>query len=175
MNSRTSLESPLEGLLKCGNCGEPMAFTKGHIGGEPKYFCRTTSVGIQGPCLMPDLNAPLVDSLFIGTILRAILTGQNAATVMDSANEPRPGDGPQRRALTEDDLRELKDDPRLFVRVVGGATGTKNFLSSFISWLEIYPAMAAINYSIPLPYDGHLAGRGRQEFALPPEALVRDH
>ena len=165
-------ESPFEGLLICGDCGGAMTFLEGGVDEGPRYACRAGAEGGRSRCPCPYLDAAAVDALVIGTVLQAILTGRNTATVLSSANEPRPGNAPPARELTGEDLRELKDDPQLFVRAVGGVGVTRNFLGEFIAGIEIHTGRAIINYSIPLPGDGPLAGKRCLEIALPPETLA---
>ena len=64
MNAPTSTVFLLDGLLICGQCGEPM-----HINDdlEPRYVC-------EPKCSTPSLRASRVNMMLIRQILKTILT-----------------------------------------------------------------------------------------------------
>ena len=172
LDPRTEPESPLVELLICGSCGGLLTLDKGREGRGPRYICWQGPAAGRSRCSAPELDSATLDVLVIGAILRSILTVRNAATVLESANEPRPGGGPQPRVLTGGDLRKLVEYPQLFVRAVGGAATARDFLGRFIAKVEVHPERAVISYSMPLPGDSSLPGRRRQEIVLPPEVVA---
>ena len=170
MNAGAAPGTPLDGLLTCGNCGEPMTFDGG--GPKPRYGCRSRPENDPGRCETPDLNADAADDLILNAVLRTVMTQRNTGTVLYSANEPRPEDGPQGEIITAEVIQGLIRHPSLLIRAVGGLAITQQFLRRFISRIEIHPEMAIVRYSLPLPADSPLAGKLCQQIELLPEALA---
>ena len=85
MNAPTSTDFPLDGLLICGQCDEPMHINDGL---EPRYVC-------EPECSTPSLHDSSVDMMLIGRILETILTPRNTATVLRTANKELADAGEQ--------------------------------------------------------------------------------
>ena len=84
MNAPTSTTFPLDGLLICGQCGEPMHINDGL---EPRYVC-------EPECSTPSLRAGGVDMMLIGQIMETVLTPRNTATLRMAAAVPLLAAGP---------------------------------------------------------------------------------
>ena len=169
MTTNTTPESVLDGLLTCGECGELMGLNGSP---EPTYAYRPGPGNGWSHCRTPRLRAGPVEDLFIGSVLRTVLTEQNTIKLLAAANDPQPGGGEQSHGLTRDDARELQGHTDLFVQAVGGATETRDFLCRFIAEIRVHPGKGAVHYSIPLPADSPLAGMREQEIGIPEGALA---
>ena len=158
MNAPTPTAFPLDGLLICGQCGEPM-----HINDdlEPRYVC-------EPKCSTPSLPAGSVNMMLIGQILKTVLTPRNTAAVLRSANKELADAGEQ-YSMTDRDIEELSKRPDLLVQTAGSASEARNVLSRFIEEIQVHAGRAVIQYSIPLPADSHLAGMIHQEIELAPD------
>ena len=158
MNAPTSTAFPLDGLLICGQCGEPMHINDGL---EPRYVC-------EPKCSTPSLRARGVDMMLIGRVLETVLTPRNTATLLRTANKGLADAGEQ-YSLTDHDIEELNKRPELLVQAAGSASETRHLLSRFIKEIQIHAGRAVARYSIPLPADSSLAGMMHQEAELPPD------
>ena len=169
MTPTSTPKSPLDGLLTCGNCGEPMTFDDGP---ESRYICQPGPNNGWRQCQTPQLHAGRADTLLIGKVLNTVLTEKNISIVLAAANEPQVDeDGPQ-CSLTGRDVKELKNSPNLLVHATGGVVETRNFLGRFIADIHVHTDTAVVHYSIPLPGDSLLAGMKHQVVDLPPEVLA---
>ena len=158
MNAPTSTIFPLDGLLICGQCGEPMHINDGL---EPRYVC-------EPECSTPSLRAGGVDMMLIGQIMETVLTPRNTATVLRTTNEELADAGEQ-YSLTARDIKQLSKRPELLVQAAGSASETRHLLSRFIKEIQVHAGRAVVRYSIPLPADSPLAGMMHQEVELPPD------
>ena len=165
MTDRSQPESPLDGLITCGTCAQPMLLD--HAGEDrfPRYVCRSATGG-RNWCGAPPLDAGRADALIIRQVLRAILTEENITVVLVGANGPLGEDEKGEHALTRREVEALKDSPEDFVRSVGGAAAARAFLAGFISQIRARLGAAVIHYSMPLPPGSPLAGALRHE--VPP-------
>ena len=170
MSAENAPESALQGLLTCGNCGEPMTFEG--IGPKPQYACRSRPDNESGDCGTPDLDASATDALLLSTVFQTVMTERNIGTVLESANRTLLEDGPQGEFITRDALQRLVRHPSLLVQAAGGSARTRLFLRRFISNIEIHPERAIVRYSLPLPADSPLPRKLCQEIELLPEALT---
>ena len=159
MNGPTSTTFPLDGMLICGQCDEPM-----HINDdlEPRYVCKPE-------CSTPSLRAGSVDMMLIGRTLETILTPRNTATVLRIANKKLADATDGQHSMTKRDIEKFYKRPDLLVQTADSASETRNLLSRFIEEIQIHSGRAVIRYSIPLPADSPLAGMIYQEVELTPD------
>ena len=169
MTTNTAPESALDGLLTCGECGEPMPLDESP---EPVYACRAGPGNGWSHCRTPRMRAGPAEDLLIGAVLQAVLTERNIATVVAAATEPQPGDDTSEYRITGEEIQELKTRPDLFIQAVGGTEKTRGFLATFIAEIQVHSGKGVIQYSIPLPADSPLAGMSQQEVAISEEALA---
>ena len=167
---RTPARAPLDGLLTCGSCGQPMPLDDNQGDQDASYACQ------PGPgqcrCPTPRLHARSVEILLIGKIIQTVLTAENISRALAVANDPgRYGEAGYHR-LTRQDLQEVRENPERFVLAVGGALRSRDFLSGFIAGIQIHGKKAVVCYSIPLPEDSPLAGARQLEIDLPEEVLT---
>ena len=162
MNAPTSTTFPLDGLLICGQCGEPMRINDDL---EPRYVCETE-------CSTPSLRAGGVDMMLIGRVLETVLTPMNTATVLRTANKELAEESGGQLTMTGRDIEELSKRPDLLVQAAGSASETQYFLSQFIKEIQVHAGRAVVRYSIPLPADSPLAGMVNQEIELPPDLTL---
>ena len=167
----TPPKSVLEGLITCGSCGQPMAPDGAQGGQEARYACRPGPG--QSRCPTPRLHARSAETLLVRAVLQTVLTEENISRVPAVANDPQRYDEARKHSLTRKDLKEVRENPGRFVPAAGGAPRTRDFLSGFITGIQVQPETAVIYYSIPLPEDSPLAGMHRQEIDLPEEVLAR--
>ena len=169
MTTNATPISPLDGLLRCGECGDLMASDHGT---EPRYICRPKPGNHRRRCRIPQLHANRTASLIIGQVLQAVLTEANISSVLAAANDPQRSQDADEQMLTKDDVLEIKEHPDLFIQALGGAAETRNFLRGFITEIQAHPTKGVVHYVIPLPADSPLAGMSRQEISIPEEALT---
>ena len=167
---RTPARAPLDGLLTCGNCGQPMPLDDNQGDQDAIHACQ------PGPgqcrCPTPRLHAHRAEELLIGKVLQTVLTEQNISGVLAVANDPgRYGEAGYHH-LTRQDLQEIREIPGRFVLAAGGAPRTRDFLSEFINEIQVNAGKAVVHYPISLPDNSPLAGRRRQEIDLPEEMLT---
>ena len=99
------------------------------------------------------------------------MTEQNISGVLAVANDPQRYDEAREHRLTRQNLQEVRENPERFVLAAGGGPRTRDFLSGFITGIQVHAEKAVICYSIPLPEDSPLAGMRQQEIDLPEEVL----
>ena len=159
MNAPTSTTFPLDGMLICGQCDEPMHINDGL---EPQYVC-------EQECSTPSLRAGSVDMMLIERILETVLTPRNTATVLRIANKELADETGGQHSMTNRDIEEFYKRPDLLVQTANSASETRNLLSRFIEEIQIHDGRAVIRYSIPLTADSPLAGMMSQEVKLAPD------
>ena len=159
MNAPTSTAFPLEGMLICGQCSEPLTLDDDP---EPRYTCR------HG-CSTPWLRAGGVDTMLIGRILETILTPRNTTTLLKAVNEELRDETEAQHVLTGRDIEELTKRPDLLVQTAGSGSETRHLLGRFIEDIQIHAGRAIVRYSIPLPADSPLSGMKSQEIELAPD------
>lgn len=169
MTTNTTPRSALDGLLRCGECGEPMDSDHGP---EPRYICRPKPGNGWSHCQTPRLHADRTASLIIGQVLQAVLTEANISSVLAAANDPQQSQDADAHMLTKDDVLKIKERPDLFIQALGGTAETRDFLRGFIAEIRAHPEKGVVHYAIPLPADSPLAGMSRQEISIPEEALT---
>ena len=167
---RTPARAPLDGLLTCGSCGQPMPLDDNQGDQDASYACQPGPG--QSRCPTPRLHAHRAEELLIGKVLQTVLTEQNISGVLAVANDPgRYGEAGYHR-LTRQDLQEVRENPERFVLAAGGGPTTRDFLSGFITGIQVHAEKAVICYSIPLPEGSPLADMRRQEIDLPEEVIT---
>ena len=163
--------SVLEGLITCGNCGQPMALDDTQGGQEALYACEPGPG--QSRCPTPRLHARSAEVLLIGKVLQTVLTDETISRVLAVANDPGRYDEAREHRLTRQDVQEFMENSERLVLAVGRTVESREFLGRFIAGIRIHAEKAVICYSIPLPEGSPLAGMRRQEIDLPEEALAR--
>ena len=152
----TTIETPLQGLLVCSHCGDKMII-RGKIGTRERFYHCPVSQDAEGrEHKLPMLSVRKIDNMLVTAILEAVLTGENAKKVATALNLRKATEQDSPGAVTEKDIRSLLKEPEAFVKIIGGAETTRNFLGSFIDRIEADGATAKICYSIPLPQDNKL-------------------
>ena len=162
--------SVLEGLITCGNCGQPMALDDTQGGQEALYACEPGPG--QSRCPTPRLHARSAEVLLIGKVLQTVLTDETISRVLAVANDPGRYDEAREHRLTRQDVQEFMENSERLVLAVGRTVESREFLGRFIAGIRIHAEKAVICYSIPLPEGSPLAGMRRQEIDLPEEALA---
>ena len=161
MTTKAIPKSPLEGLLTCGNCGQTMTV---RVSTDSMYTCPSN-------CGTPDLHASITDQTVIGEVMQTVLTRKNTRTFLDEANKLLEEEAPRERPMTDMDVQDLKENPKVFIQAMRGPESTRDFLGRFIQEIQVHAGRAVILYSMPLPDDSALAGMERQEIELPKTAL----
>ena len=158
MNTPTQTAFPLDGLLRCGQCGERMTLEDGPA---PQYIC-------QRGCSTPRLRAGAVDTMLLGAVLQEVLTPRNTRMLLDAANEELGGETGEQHLMTAQDIEDLKRKPDLLISAAEGTGEVRALLGRFIVEIRVHADRAMVHYSIPLPDDSNLAGMQHQEIAWPP-------
>ena len=170
MNQGSNIRSPLDGLLRCGNCGRAMNYNDDLGTRIGRYACSPKQGSVQGTCSTPALNADLTDALTINTIMETVLTDRNLFIVLANADRIAL-DGPPGEAedftLSRADIRDMHSDPDRFVKAAGGPAGFRMFLGKFVREILVQDSRAVITYNLPLPSDSPLPGQTQQEFEIP--------
>ena len=109
---RTPARAPLDGLLTCGSCGQPMPLDDNQGDQDASYACQPGPG--QSRCPTPRLHAHRAEELLIGKVLQTVLTEQNISGVLAVANDPqRYGEGGYHH-LTRQDLQAVRENPERF-------------------------------------------------------------
>ena len=137
-------------------------------GGQEALYACEPGPG-QSRCPTPRLHARSAEVLLIGKVLQTVLTDETISRVLAVANDPGRYDEAREHRLTRQDLQEVRENPERFVLAAGGASRTRDFLSGFITGIQVHAGKAVICYSIPLPENSPLADTRRQEIDLPEE------
>ena len=161
----TSPKSALDGLITCGNCGQPMLRDDTQGDQEACYAC-------QSRCPTPRLHALRAEVLLVRTALQTVLTEENISRVLAVANDPQRYDTACERSLTRQDVQELGENPERLVLAGDRTTESRDFLGKVIAETQVHTKTAIICYALPLPGDSPLAGMRRQEIDLPEEVLA---
>ena len=162
---RTSPKSALDGLITCGNCGQPMVLDDTQGDQEACYAC-------QSRCPTPRLHARRTEVLLVRTALRTVLTDENISRVLAAANDPQRYDTARERSLTRQDVQELGENPERLVLAADSTEESRYFLGKIVAEIQVYTRTAIIRYAFLLPGDSPMAGMRRQEIDLPEEALA---
>ena len=168
----TPPKAVLDGLITCGNCGQPMALDDAQGGQEARYACRPGPGNGWSRCPTPRLHARSAEVLVIGNVLQTVLTDETISRALAVANDPGRYDEAREHRLTRQDVRELMENSERLVLAVGRTVESREFLGRFIAGIRIHAEKAVICYSIPLPEGSPLAGMRRQEIDLPEEMLA---
>ena len=106
---RTPARAPLDGLLTCGSCGQPMPLDDNQGDQDASYACQ------PGPgqcrCPTPRLHARSAEVLLIGKVLQTVLTEENISRALVVANDPGRYDEARKHRLTRQDLQEVREIP----------------------------------------------------------------
>ena len=167
---RTPARAPLDGLLTCGSCGQPMPLDDNQ--GDQDASCACQPGPGQCRCPTPRLHAHNAEELLIGKVLQTVLTEQNISGVLAVANDSGRYAEAGYHRLTRQDLQEIRENPERFVLAADRGPRTRDFLSGFITGIQVHAEKAVICYSIPLHEDNPLAGTRQQEIDLPEEVLT---
>ena len=132
---------------------------------EAYYAC-------QSRCPTPRLHTLRAEVLLVRTALQTVLTEENIRRVLAVANDPQRYDAARERSLTGHDVQELGENPERLVLAADSTRESRYFLGKIVAEIQVHTRTAVICYTLPLPGDSSLAGMGRQEIALPPEALA---
>ena len=172
MTTTTPPKTPLDGIMTCGECAEPMDVEPGIESQEPRYICRPSPGNGWAECGTPKLRSHRADTLIIGEILRCVITEETTAMVLAAATGSPGGDGTGEHGLTKREIARLKDSPAEFVASVGGAAKARDFLAGFIDEIQVHPERATVCYALPLPGGSPLEGETKQDVNITAEALA---
>ena len=160
MTADTTTKTPLHGLVSCGSCGAPMRHDKATGDHQALYVCdqeHRTGTEVRLP-------ARATDRQVISGVLTAVFAKRSVATVQSIIREYEYAGS----SLSDEDISLLVEDLSLFLREAGSEEKTRNFLTMFITRIELFPDRAVVVYAVPLPADSHLAGASEQEILLSP-------
>ena len=165
MTTDTTPQTPLDGLVSCGNCGAPMHYEEPNEDHEALYVCAEDHGGDGRSNQTLEIPVHTTDRLVLGNVLGAVLTEKTIAIVRSSISESdeRSGTG---SSFPAEDLNLLKENPYFFLRAVKGTEKARDFLAMFITRIRLSTDKAVIQYALPLPSDSHLAGAIEQEVQL---------
>ena len=180
MTTETPPKSPLDGLLKCGQCGEPMALDEIDPNRPPYYACKPRPGNGWTSCPTPELKADDFDNLIISRVMDTVLTKKNLLNLVAITDQLHTEEDSQlsiddslvdETILTRAEIREIHTNSNRFIRAQGGVKEARETLGMFIAEIRAEPGQVIVHYSIPLPSDSPLRGSRRQEIPLPTEIL----
>ena len=97
--ARRTPRSALDGLVTCGNCGQPMTLDDTQGDREASYAC-------QSRCPTPRLHARKAGTQLVRTVLKVVLTEENTSRVLAVANYPRRYDASREHRLTREEVQD---------------------------------------------------------------------
>ena len=172
MNIKTTQNSPLEGLLICGECRLRMIQEAGPDG-SIRYRCRTFEPHQDSQCPSHQVDATYLDGILLKEVLKAILTNRlqdRLISQLDQHNAQAASIFPHLghpEEITRREIRDMLDCPEEFVRAILGPAACRQFLGTFIKHIEVHQGQAVINYRLKLPADSDLAGQNSQVVRIP--------
>ena len=111
MTTTTPPRTPLDGIITCGACAEPLDIEPGNAGQEPRYTCRPSPGNGWTECGTPKLRAHQADVLIIGEILDSIITDETTEMILAAATGSPKGDQTGEHGLTNREVDRLKNNP----------------------------------------------------------------
>lgn len=177
MTTKTVHESPLEGMLVCGNCRMLMV-QESWWEGDVMYRCSATEISQALQCPFPQVDAISLDNAVLKEVLLTLLTDRlqsrlisqldqfNAMTASVFPNLEGPED------VTRQEIRDMLDYPEEFIKAVKGPSGCSKFLQTFIRDIEVHRAQAIVNYRLKLPTDSRIPNQDTQVIQIPEQPAV---
>ena len=172
MTTTTPPRTPLDGIITCGACAEPLDIEPGNAGQEPRYTCRPSPGNGWTECGTPKLRAHQADALIIGEILRSVITEEATARLLTEATGSPEGDETGEHGLTMREVDRVKNNPAEFAYSVGGTTRARDFLAGFIDGIQVHQDRATVCYALPLPSNSPLEGLTSQDVSITPETMA---
>jgi hypothetical protein len=169
MTTTTPPRTPLDGIITCGACAEPLDIEPGNAGQEPRYTCRPSPGNGWTECGTPKLRAHQADVLIIGEILDSIITDETTEMILAAATGSPKGDQTGEHGLTNREVDRLKNNPAEFTTSLGGATKARDFLAGFVDEVQVHQDRAIVCYALPLPSSSPLEGLTSQDVNITPE------
>ena len=172
MTTKTTYDSPLEGLLTCGACNRPLS-PKCQPDGRLMYHCNQGETRVGAQCPFPQVEAGQLDNIIIGAVVKEILTDRlqnRLISQLDQYNAKvssifpdlgHPDD------ITRREIRKVLETPEQFVRTTQGPARCRQFLGTFIKEIQVHKDQAMVHYALQLPEDSDFPGQNRQVIEFP--------